>query len=442
MSIASIGEAVENPSVTQLLAAYPTKEAFDAGVQAGKIKPTTEAGVAANIFNRIVQSALANQAQTQAQTTVFQENTQPMGQKMGLGAIAPGGQPQAPQQMPQGQGLDQVPVPPEMFDEQRMAGGGIVAFQPGGVVPSFANMYSGLDTDISALRNVLGAYPTETAEEKARRRKEEQAYRLMEIGLGIAGGGSEHFSENLKGALPGLRGAAEDIRAQRKENVALQMAQRAETGKLLEGVLGTRGKAAEAAAADARSKADREAKIIAAGIANQKPTDMQRFADLTVRASKGDKEAQLMVNAIKNEYLPAIGTSGLRAQAAITSAQAGAEGKVLGAYNETRALVERMLGPLGTDKALRKEYRDIKDPVKREAFVDNLVQKEMARAKAATEAFTTKGQPGAAPATPPKKPEISGVTGAPEGSSIGQFVSGKGWEVRDKSGKVIGYAQQ
>jgi hypothetical protein len=67
MSIASIGEAVENPSVTQLLAAYPTKEAFDAGVQAGKIKPTTEAGVAANIFNRIVQSALANQAQTQAQ---------------------------------------------------------------------------------------------------------------------------------------------------------------------------------------------------------------------------------------------------------------------------------------------------------------------------------------------------------------------------------------
>jgi hypothetical protein len=329
-----------------------------------------------------------------------------------------------------------------MFDEQRMAGGGIVAFQPGGVVPSFANMYSGLDTDISALRNVLGAYPTETAEEKARRRKEEQAYRLMEIGLGIAGGGSEHFSENLKGALPGLRGAAEDIRAQRKENVALQMAQRAETGKLLEGVLGTRGKAAEAAAADARSKADREAKIIAAGIANQKPTDMQRFADLTVRASKGDKEAQLMVNAIKNEYLPAIGTSGLRAQAAITSAQAGAEGKVLGAYNETRALVERMLGPLGTDKALRKEYRDIKDPVKREAFVDNLVQKEMARAKAATEAFTTKGQPSAAPATPPKKPEISGVTGAPEGSSIGQFVSGKGWEVRDKSGKVIGYAQQ
>jgi hypothetical protein len=313
MSIASIGEAVENPSVTQLLAAYPTKEAFDAGVQAGKIKPTTEAGVAANIFNRIVQSALANQAQTQAQTTVFQENTQPMGQKMGLGAIAPGGQPQAPQQMPQGQGLDQVPVPPEMFDEQRMAGGGIVAFQDGGQPPSFAGMYTNLSPDIDALRGVLGAYPTESAEEKARRRREEQAYRLMEIGLGIAGGGSEHFSENLKGALPGLRGAAEDIRAQRKEDVALQMAQRAETGKLLEGVLGTRGKAAEATAAEGRltkeltsretvAEEDRKAKITAANIAAGKPTDMRFYADNVVKAKAGDKEAQTIVEGI-DKYL-------------------------------------------------------------------------------------------------------------------------------------------
>jgi hypothetical protein len=215
--------------------------------QSGQLSPTI-AVMAGMMRDRIVQSEM----KPPEPATVAEEVMQPMGQKMGLGAIAPGGQPQAPQQMPQGQGLDQVPVPPEMFDEQRMAGGGIVAFQPGGVVPSFANMYSGLDTDISALRNVLGVYPTESAEEKDRRRKQETAIRLMEIGLGVAGGGSEHFSENLKGALPGIRGAAEDIRAQRKEDVALQMAQRAETGKLLEGALGTRGKAAEATAAEGR----------------------------------------------------------------------------------------------------------------------------------------------------------------------------------------------
>jgi hypothetical protein len=224
--------------------------------QSGQLSPTI-AVMAGMMRDRIVQSEM----KPPEPATVAEEVMQPMGQKMGLGAIAPGGQPQAPQQMPpqmpqqpQPQGLDQVPVPPQMFERQGMASGGIVAFQAGGGTPppSFANMYSGLDTDIDALRGVLGAYPTESAEEKARRRREEQAYRLMEIGLGIAGGGSEHFSENLKGALPGIRGAAEDIRAQRKEDVALQMAQRAETGKLLEGALGTRGKAAEATAAEGR----------------------------------------------------------------------------------------------------------------------------------------------------------------------------------------------
>jgi hypothetical protein len=68
---------------------------------------------------------------------------QPMGQKMGLAAAA-----QAPQmQQPQGQGLDQVPIPEAMFDEQRMAGGGIVAFQAGGGVRN--------PRLIGALENVL-----------------------------------------------------------------------------------------------------------------------------------------------------------------------------------------------------------------------------------------------------------------------------------------------
>ncbi len=39
------------------------------------------------------------------------------------------------------------------------------------------------------------------------------------------------------------------------------------------------------------------------------------------------------------------------------------------------------------------------------------------------------------------KPNIAKIEGAPEGSSIGSKTS-KGWEVKDKSGKVIGYAQE
>jgi hypothetical protein len=42
---------------------------------------------------------------------------------------------------------------------------------------------------------------------------------------------------------------------------------------------------------------------------------------------------------------------------------------------------------------------------------------------------------------PPPAPKISTVDGAPEGSKIGTFVTGRGYQVLDKSGKVIGYAQ-
>lgn len=42
---------------------------------------------------------------------------------------------------------------------------------------------------------------------------------------------------------------------------------------------------------------------------------------------------------------------------------------------------------------------------------------------------------------PTTKPSISSIAGAPSGSSIGAFVSGKGWEVRS-GGKLIGYAKE
>ena len=39
------------------------------------------------------------------------------------------------------------------------------------------------------------------------------------------------------------------------------------------------------------------------------------------------------------------------------------------------------------------------------------------------------------------KPDIATVTGAPEGSTIGAKTA-RGWEVKDKNGTVIGYAQK
>ena len=95
--------------------------------QSGQLSPTL-AVMAGMMRDRIVQSEM----KPPAPPTVAQEVMQPMGQRMGLAAAA---QPQAPQQpRPQGQGLNQVPVPENMFDERRMAGGGIVAFQNRGRV--------------------------------------------------------------------------------------------------------------------------------------------------------------------------------------------------------------------------------------------------------------------------------------------------------------------
>jgi hypothetical protein len=92
--------------------------------QSGQLSPTI-AVMAGMMRDRIVQSEM----KPPEPATVAEEVMQPMGQRMGLSAAAQ--MPQQPQQ-PRGQGLDQVPVPEAMFDERRMAGGGIVAFQAGG----------------------------------------------------------------------------------------------------------------------------------------------------------------------------------------------------------------------------------------------------------------------------------------------------------------------
>jgi hypothetical protein len=249
--------------------------------QSGQLSPTL-AVMAGMMRDRIVQSEM----KPPTPPTVAEEVMQPMGQRMGLAAIAPGGSSSstnsnAASMPPQGQGLDQVPVPPQMFERQGMASGGIVAFQAGGGTPppSFANMYSGLTPDLEALAAARKAYmgdmPTESEEERRNRRREEQALRLMEAGLGIAGGTSESFAANLKGALPAIQGYGTDLATQRKEDLARLAADRAEKGKVFEGVMGSRDKAAQ------RASAENIAKMQAG-----KETNMKQFATDAIAAEE------------------------------------------------------------------------------------------------------------------------------------------------------------
>lgn len=80
---------------------------------------------------------------------------------------------------------------------------------------------------------------------------------------------------------------------------------------------------------------------------------------------------------------------------------------------------------------IRKEFPALRDELPEEA------PKPKAKAEPKEEAPKPKAK-----AETPKKPSISAVDGAPAGSSIGGYVAGKGWEVKDKSGKLIGHVTQ
>jgi len=122
------------------------KQTLGRMAQMGQVSPTL-AVMAGMMRDRIVQSEMKP-----PQQTVAEEVMQPANQNMGLAAAQQMPQ-QAPQQMPpqQGPGLDQVPIPANMFDERRMASGGIVAFQPGGRVKN-TQLIGTLESILSQLK--------------------------------------------------------------------------------------------------------------------------------------------------------------------------------------------------------------------------------------------------------------------------------------------------
>jgi hypothetical protein len=93
-------------------------------------------------------------------------------------------------------------------------------------------------------------------------------------------------------------------------------------------------------------------------------------------------------------------------------------------------------------KALRTQLAIADDKDKPKIMADMEARRQQIRAEI-TKAAPAPGTGAPAPAVPSaqKAPDISTVTGAPKGSTIGSFVQGKGFEVKDKGGNLIGYAQ-
>lgn len=340
--------------------------------QMGQMSPTI-AVMAGMMRDRIVQSEM----KPPAPPTVAQEVMQSMGARMGLGAIAPQGQPQ----QPQAQGIDQIPVPEQMFEPQGMAGGGIVAFSNGGIpierllrmmnlqeraeyqrtgklpqrlqnmmepeaqdsetarfarqgtgvpmssaglaaqgftppaappapprgasnLPSTAQTAAqqaavqqattplGLEQefaqDYATIQRVLGEDTTRAKlkelyekQEKAAESdaKRDEAMRLIEAGLLVAGGTSPYAGANFALAAPVVRGAGEDVRTRRKEAT-----ERAKSLAELEGM--TRKEKADILTQtmarrreEKKTKEDREfRKELVRLEASLKPEDFNRYA--------------------------------------------------------------------------------------------------------------------------------------------------------------------
>jgi hypothetical protein len=90
-------------------------------------------------------------------------------------------------------------------------------------------------------------------------------------------------------------------------------------------------------------------------------------------------------------------------------------------------------------KALRTQLAIADDKDKPKIMADMETRRQQIRADI-TKAAPAPGTGAPAPAVQ-KAPDISTVTGAPKGSKIGSFVQGKGFEVKDKDGNLVGYAQ-
>jgi hypothetical protein len=143
--------------------------------------------------------------------------------------------------LPEDTGIASLPVPDESMPSE-FASGGIVAFEAGGDVDysQFGDIGEELKRQEALRKMFLGENEALRAEREGMDAAERQqrAFRLIETGLGIAGGESPYFAANLKGGMSGVRGMAEDAAAQRKRRAELAGMERAEKGKVLESAMG------------------------------------------------------------------------------------------------------------------------------------------------------------------------------------------------------------
>ena len=284
-----------------------------------------------SVIEKIMAQNAANEARQAMPMMAAAPVMPPMNQGMPMG-------------LPEEMGIGALPVSEDIMPGY--AGGGIIAFQNRGLVEdefdygaatrgidaasgrnesTYAGIYSGLGEDAAAIKAAREAFLgpntsvadllefNKAAEARAEKlARQQRNFRLTQAGLLGLGGDSPYFGVNLGKMAPAVEGAAQDTEkreaaaeARRKSEITAKGLARAEQEKTFTEAL------------EARSK------MQAANIAANKPTDMRAYVRDTELAAMGDPAAARRVAAVE-KYLPMVGTSGVRAEAAVQQAQTAA----------------------------------------------------------------------------------------------------------------------
>jgi hypothetical protein len=180
--------------------------------------------------------------------------------------------------------------------------------------------------------------------------------------------------------------------------------------------------------------------------AANKPTDMRNYVrDVELAAAGGPagQQAQIRVDAA-NQYI------GAQKEAQLTGAATNVQKTQAALVEQAKNYALEQIGYTGP-KNVRAEYsRRVKQDKENQNKTDTAGEylkkleqdyiKEVESRSPSSAAPAAAAPTSAAPAAAGTRPDISSVTGAPRGATIGAQTS-RGWEIKDRSGKVIGYAQ-
>jgi hypothetical protein len=373
---------------------------------------------------------------------------------------APQMPPQAPQMPP---GVAGLPTG-QMFQGQNFAAGGIVAFN--GEEDSFVQGPTGLNVlrsemprkqpeslaeYIEQYRAMTGgarrASPEEEAYAAALKKgamspedaKQQQWMRLLQAGLGIMGGTSPYAFTNIgQGSQEALKGYAEDVQRQQAQRMAeLRGAAETARGRRLEQMEDIKGGATLYGQERDRAQREQLAKESQLG---------SKFAQnyLAMKRAGGDqRDDATIMNEGYQEFFKQYGYAQQRVQSTAQTAEAERDLKRARELQDLRQQAVSSWNSLQLSNSREKrQYENMlkTDPVKaaeiREKWITDQIKLLDPSGRAAP--ATPANQPSAAQV----KPDIRKFRDAPPESVVGAFVPGKGWEIKDKSGTLLGYGQE